>query len=383
MPGRPARGILTAALVCGVFLAGCTGTPEPPPLQPTAPLPPPVTATTQPSTTGPPAVPAPTGEGAASPSDTAVVTPAFQELRAALELFSREKLQEGASAVIIRAKAGQQEWTHAAGVRSRDGQIAVQTSDRFNVGGQLRTMLGVSVMKLVEEAQVRLDDAIITHLPGSLAGNSTVTVRQLLGDLSELPGGLASRADSLLGQLVTQLRGQPLEAVLRTDILTPLDLRSTVLQEQSNAWPGDLVHGYVHVGGAVVDVVGLGPASGRASPALLSTVQEITAFQFALLGGELLSPEGLVAMKGTVFADYGLGLDHWNDRCTNGYYYGHVGDVPGYGSIAISSADGNRQLAILMAYPPQPLSEKPSALALEMTGVAQVALNSGCRFQFR
>ncbi len=34
-------------------------------------------------------------------------------------------------------------------------------------------------------------------------------------------------------------------------------------------------------------------------------------------------------MKGTVFADYGLGLDHWDDRCTNGFYYGHAGDIPG------------------------------------------------------
>jgi D-alanyl-D-alanine carboxypeptidase len=388
MPGRPARGSLAAALICGLLLVGCTGTPEPLPLQPTTGSPPgtvtpPVTLTAQPSTTAPPAGPAPTGEGSASPSNTAEITPAFQELRATLELFSREKLQEGASAVIIRAKVGQQEWTHAAGMRSREGRIAVQPSDRFNVGGQLRMLLAISVMKLVEEAQVGLDDAIITHLPGSLADNSPVTVRQLLGDLGELPAGLASRADALLGQLVAELRGASLEAVLRTDTLAPLGLRSTVLQEQATARPDDLVHGYVQADGAVVDVLGLEPPTGSAPTALLSTVQEITAFQSALLRGQLLSPEGLVAMKGAVFADYGLGLDHWNDRCTNGYYYGHVGDVPGYGSIAISSADGNRQLSIFMAYPPQPISERPSALALEMTGVAQLALNSGCRFQFR
>ena len=46
-----------------------------------------------------------------------------------------------------------------------------------------------------------------------------------------------------------------------------------------------------------------------------------------------MSPASLIAMKGTVFADYGLGLDHWDDRCTNGFYYGHAGDIPGYGSI--------------------------------------------------
>jgi hypothetical protein len=76
-------------------------------------------------------------------------------------------------------------------------------------------------------------------------------------------------------------------------------------------------------------------------------------------------------------------LDQWNDRCTNGFYYGHSGDVPGYGTIAISSADGSRQLAMSVAYPPSPLPTRSYAIALEMTGLAQVALNASCRLQFR
>jgi D-alanyl-D-alanine carboxypeptidase len=96
-----------------------------------------------------------------------------------------------------------------------------------------------------------------------------------------------------------------------------------------------------------------------------------------------LSPASLVEIKGLVYADYGLGLDHWNDRCTNGFYYGHSGDVPGYGTIAISSADGNRQLAMSVVYPPSALLPRPNAIALEITVLAQVALNASCRFQFR
>lgn len=395
MPRRPARGIQTTAFACGRFLggmvlsglvlSGCTETPAPLPLPPTTAVPPPPTIP-QPSSTAPPA--GPTLTTSPVPAESAATTPAFQELRATLELFSREKLDEGASAVLIKAKVGRQEWTLAEGVRTREEQAAVQPGDRFPVGDQFRTLLAVSVMKLVEEGRLGLDDSVTAYLPGSLTAGSPVTIRQLLGDSADVPAadlaaGAPPDADALLGRVVEQLRGAPLGAVLRTDVLAPLNLQATEFLTENSTVPDDVVHGYVHLEGETVDVTDTGLPGGIANGGLVSTVEDISIFQAALLKGQLLSPEGLIAMKGTVFADYGLGLDHWDDRCTNGFYYGHAGDIPGYGSIAISSADGNRQLSIFLAYPPQPVSPQPSALALEMTGVAQVALNSGCRFQFR
>ncbi len=372
-------------LACGLFLGGCTSTPEPLPVQPTTDVKTQPAPTAQPSTTGPPAettlMPAPV------PTESVAVTPAFQELRATLELFSREKLEEGASAVLIKAKVGQQEWTLAEGVRSRDGRAPVQPGDRFPVGEQYRSFLAVSVMKLVQEGRVGLEDSVAAYLPGSLTAGSPVTIRDLLGDARDVypdaPAAARSDAGSLLARLVEQFRGAPLEAVLQTDVLTPLNLRSTELLAADTAAPDDLIHGYVQLDGEIVDVAGTGVPDGIATGGLVSSVEDISVFQAALLRGQLISPTSLIALKGTVFADYGLGLDHWDDRCTNGFYYGHAGDIPGYGSISLSSADGNRQLSIFMAYPPQPVSSQPSALALEMTGVAQVALNSGCRFQFR
>lgn len=324
---------------------------------------------------------------APAPTETATLTPAFQELEASLELFSREKLEEGASAVLIKAKIGQQEWTLAEGVRSREARLPVQPGDRFPVGGQYRSFLAVSVMKLVEEGRLGLTDPVSTYPPGTFTAGTRLTILDLLGDAGDLRADVGDAAGpeaySLLGQVVEQLRGAPLEAVLRSDVLTPLDLRSTALLE-TRAVPEDLIHGYVHVEGDTVDVTGTAVPNG--DPArLVSTVEDISAFQAALLRGQLLTPASLITMKGTIFAEngLGLGLDHWDDRCTNGLYYGSAGDIPGYGSVSLSSADGNRQLSIFLAYPPQPVSSQPSALALEMTGVAQVALNSACRFQFR
>lgn len=50
--------------------------------------------------------------------------------------------------------------------------------------------------------------------------------------------------------------------------------------------------------------------------------------------------------------------------------------------MSLSSADANRQITIAVAYPPAPLAEAPSAVALEITSLAQVVLNAGCRFRF-
>ncbi|MGR0159760.1 serine hydrolase domain-containing protein [Paenarthrobacter nitroguajacolicus] len=320
--------------------------------------------------------------------ESVALTPAFQELRATLELFAREKLEEGASALLINARVGQQGWSLAEGVLSREGRAEVQPGDRFPVGDQFRAFLAVSVMKLVEEGRLGLDEPVTTYLPGTFAANDPVTIRQLLGNsgdlpAAELPASPGIAAVELLGRVVEQLRGAPLETVVREDVLLPLNLRSTELLDANTPVPDDLVHGYVQMEGKTVDVTGTGFPDGIANGGLVSTVDDISVFQAALLRGQLLSPSSLITMKGPAFADYGLGLDHWDDRCTNGSYYGHAGDAPGYGSIAISSADGHRHLSIFMAYPPQPVSSQPSALALEMTGVAQVALNSGCRFRFR
>ena len=343
-----------------------------------------------------------------------------------LELYSEDLLQEGASAVLMEAKVGHEEWSHAVGVRSRDGGVPVQLNDPVQVGGITQTMVAVSVLKLVDEGRLAMDDPITLYLPqleGLLHPPGPVSVRQLLGHTSGMPDFYApllesapprqvlttpispeqrlalagtvpwqpreplafsySRSDYVaLGLLVERLRGTPLADVLRTDIVEPLGLHSTTMIGDGPA-PANLVHGYTLVDGGLVDVAYSALQSGSASGGMISTVEDINTFYAALLRGELLSPASVVEMKGRIYADYGLGLDQWNDRCTNGFYYGHSGDVPGYGTIAISSADGKRQLAMSVAYPPAPLPTRSHAIALEVAGLAQVALNASCRLQLR
>ncbi|MEV7604220.1 serine hydrolase domain-containing protein [Paenarthrobacter sp. NPDC089322] len=294
-------------------------------------------------------------------------------------MFSREMIQQGAPSVLIEARAGRQSWSHAAGARSLDGRVRVQADDVVRLGGLARTMVAVSVLKLVDAGRVRLDDPVAIYVPeAGVPAQAPLTVRQVLGRAPGTSGGGLSD-DDILRILLERTRGFPLADVLRTDIVEPLNLRSLVMPEGGPA-PANLVHGYAVVDGNTVDVTGSLPSGGVG---IIASAADVSTFYASLLGGKLLSQAGLVELKGPVFAEYGLGLDHWHDRCTNGSYYGHAADMPGGALISMSSADGNRQLTIAVASPPAPLSTRPSAIALEITGLAQVALNGSCRFQFR
>lgn len=338
-----------------------------------------------------------------------------------LEGFGEGMLEAGAPAVLIEAKVGQEKWSYAAGARSRDG-VPVQATDPVQVGDITQSMVAASVLKLVDEGRVSLDQPVTAYLPeleGLLNPPRPVSVRQLLGHTSGMPDyytpllqsvpprqvlaaqispqqrlALAgsvpwrqqeqqefsfSRSDYVaLGLLVERLRGVPLADVLRAEIVEPLGLQSTAMIGDGPA-PPNLVHGYTLVDGGLVDAAYPALLSGSATGGMISTLEDVNAFYRALLRGELISWDRVVEMKGSVDSEYGLGLYQWSDACTNGFYYGHFGDIPGYGAVAVSSADGSRQLAMSVAYPPASLSTRPNAIALEMAGVAEDALNTSCR----
>src|SRR5688572_2144473 len=112
----------SAAVAVCVLLAGCTGKPEPAPFQPSptaASAPPPSAAATPPATAT--SMPLPATATATAPSTTATTTAgeppssSLHELKAMLEPYSEELLQEGALAVLIEAKVGPEEWSQAIG----------------------------------------------------------------------------------------------------------------------------------------------------------------------------------------------------------------------------------------------------------------------------
>ena len=344
-----------------------------------------------------------------------------EDIYAALEAFSRSMIDDGAPAVLIEVKGGGKTWTHAAGVRDLDTREPATVSDPFRVGSITKSMVAVSVMKLVEEGKIGLDEQVSKYLPefGTvLHPPGPVTVRQLLihetglpdfgipllasGPLPEVMNrplsleqqlALAATAPwerrlaqgfeysnsnyAALGLIVQRFRGKSINAVLKEDVADPLGLASTGLPLPGAA-PATMVHGYITVNGQRLDVTQPAWLSEFAAGGAVSTVSELNTFYAALFQGKLLRDESRTSMLRRDSDYYGFGLMKWNDTCSNRLYHGHTGDIDGYGSVSMTSEDGLRQFTIAVAYPPEPPTLNVNPLVLDLANLAEQTLNALC-----
>jgi D-alanyl-D-alanine carboxypeptidase len=353
-------------------------------------------------------------------SPTAQASPAFVP---ALERFSGLILDAGAPSVFIQIKSRIGEWSKAAGVRSLENQEPVRLTDQIHIGDVTNAMVAVSVMKLVEEGKVRLDDPITQYLPdleNVIRLPGAVSVRSLLNHQSGMPDywetllgttpmrevldkrlsheerlavaatrpwerqGIFKYSGSnyaALALLVERLRGREIGEVLHTDIAAPLGLQDT-LMAGTDPGPQKMVHGYVLLGGNQADVTLPAIHAGAADHGMISTVPDLNIFFAALAQGKLLKASTVIEMytlnQVNKEEEYGLGLQQRYDACSNNYYFGHVGDVPGYETVALISTDGSRQVAMAVALPPASPPSGFNQLVLDMLDAALEALNHAC-----
>jgi D-alanyl-D-alanine carboxypeptidase len=353
-------------------------------------------------------------------ASTAQPSPAFVPV---LERYSDMMLAAGAPSVFIQIKSRIGEWSKAAGVRSLENQEPVQLTDQVHIGDVTNAMVAVSVMKLVEEGRVRLDDPITQYVPEFdtlVHPPGPVTVRSLLNHQSALPDywetllettpmrevldkrlsheerlavsatkpwvrqGIFRYSGSnyaALALLVQRLRGREIGEVLHTDIAAPLGLQDTMMAG-TDPGPQKMVHGYVLLGGEQADVTLPAIHAGAADQGMISSVPDLNVFFAALAQGKLLKASTVVEMytlnQVSKEEEYGLGLQQRYDACSNNYYFGHVGDVPGYETVALTSTDGSRQVAMAVTLPPASPPTGFNQLVLDMLDAALEALNHAC-----
>ena len=357
----------------------------------------------------------------AAPQPTGPPSPTTLNVTASLDEFANKMRDAGAPAVLVQAKIRGEEWSRAYGVRSLESEEPARISDRTWVGSVTKSFVAVSVLKLVAEGRLGLEDHVSQILPevdSLLRPPEQVTVRQLLQHRSGMPdyvipmlqqGSLREVFDTplshterlalagtqkwegkiaqgfeysnsnyvALGLIVERLRARPIGDVLRTDIVEPLQLRGTAMTRSGPA-PGDMVRGYITVFGERRDVSSIEMLVGSPDGGLISTVGDMNTFYSALLRGELLPLAQVAEMQSPLYALYGLGIGRWNDTCTNNYYYGHGGDVPGYGTFSVSSADGSRQVSMSLTYPPGPFGVRDNGIVSDMSETVVEALNAAC-----
>ncbi|APB00948.1 serine hydrolase domain-containing protein [Nocardia seriolae] len=169
------------------------------------------------------------------------------------------------------------------------------------------------------------------------------------------PGVYSNTNYLLLSQLLERVTGTSAEQYITHDIIERAGLRDTEFPAGPHldgphslhyeSWFGmiDPPRDY-----SVYDMSWVGPAA-----SLISTTADLNRYFGLLVAGEIISPAALAQMQRTVpvvsfegkIIDYGLGLEKL-ELPGHGTYWGQQGSVWGGGAIAMTSADGNRQLSL-------------------------------------
>lgn len=311
-------------------------------------------------------------------------------------------MDQGAVAVLAEVRWPGGSWAKAYGVRDLQNRQPAEPDDRVSVASITKSMTAVSVMKLVDDGLIGLDDpvnAILDSFTTVLHPPTPITVRQLLAHTSgmpsfeqasektpedfpravteeistqralELTASLPWEAKDVgsfhysnsnyyaLGQLLEKLRGKPYTQVLHDDIIAPLGLTATSIDKPAGAIPA-MIHGYVTFRGERVDVTdGGGQANSSPAFGVVSTMHDVNDFFAALLRGDLVSDASLRQMMKTAsdFPFYGLGIWKWPHGCSNDFRYGGMGGFWSYRTVAVSSSDGRYQATMTLIPPLMPI----------------------------
>ncbi|MFF5973635.1 serine hydrolase domain-containing protein [Streptomyces sp. NPDC012769] len=351
--------------------------------------------------------------GAASASAVALHhRPALdrEALRGTLDAFHAAGMYGAFAAV----RDGSERWRGATGVADPATGRPMSPDFEHRVGSITKTFTAVAVLQQVERGRIDLDAPVGRYLPDLVTGErgEKVTVRMLLNHTSGIadyilpafpgllqdPGrtldenrlrhlapeelarlGLAappvkergkhsySNTNYILAGLVLErVTGQDPEAYITRHVIRRAGLGHTYFPD-SPSLKGRHAGMYESFFGLIDpprDYSTYDMSWGGTAGALVSTTNDLNTFYRKLLGGKLLGPAALRAMKTTVPAyepeqpgeevamRYGLGL-YTLKMPSGGWYWGHDGAVFGAGTWSLATEDGRRQVSVaynLMKY---------------------------------
>jgi D-alanyl-D-alanine carboxypeptidase len=278
---------------------------------------------------------------------------------------------------------GRGTWIHAAGLADRATKRPVQVGDYTRIGSITKMFIGTLLLQLVGEGRLGLDDPIRRWAP-QVPNAQHITVRELLNMSSGLynysedkqwdrqafaPTGQVLRQWTpqqlvqvaiahkpyfppgqgyhysntntiLLGLIIEQITGRPVQDVLRTRILQPLGLTHTVFPTTA-AMPSPHLHGYAVEGGPLTEVNTTANMSWAWTAGnMISTLGDLHTWAQAVGTGRLLSP----ALQKQRLAWSPPSVAFFRQRGVPGAYglaiaklvgfIGHTGELPGFNTDA-------------------------------------------------
>lgn len=307
------------------------------------------------------------------------------ELAAALSDTMQRYDVPGAVVAVTDPELG--EWRATAGRSDADSDEAMADDLVWPIRSITKSFTVTALLQLVDDGELDLDDTIDEWVDGIPSGDR-ITLRQLASMTAGVPeytndafieafsqdptapftseqlidfalegepvsepgeaGIYVNTSTVLLGQVVEQVTGRPLDEVLQERVLAPLGLDSTAYVTTPDGWTGPHASGYQPDDGELVE-----PPTNftvfDAAGAMVSTMDDLMAWGPALANGELLEADtqrdrlqGAPLDEGPEYDVYAVGmgeLDGW---------WGHTGEGFGYTVLVMHQRDTGATVAIGM-----------------------------------
>ncbi|WP_233558818.1 serine hydrolase domain-containing protein [Micromonospora radicis] len=302
--------------------------------------------------------------------------------------------EAGVPGVLADVRDGRHDWRGAAGHAFLVEPRPMQPQLRHRIGSVTKTFVATTVLQLVDEGRLGLDDPIGRWLPDVVPGEpgARVTVRMLLNHTSGIgnytnalidsyasiprmrvtsyapaalvaiglampptnaPGAGFSYSNTnyvLAGLLIGAVTGNDAVAEVQRRILRPLRLTGTSFPGTDPTIRGPHSGAYFAPFG-VRDHSEFNMSWAWTAGEMIATTADLNTFFRALLGGDLLSPAALDEMLDGVpirpdlpaAGSYGLGIRTFATPC--GEFWGHDGAVIGHLTFSMHSRDGARQVS--------------------------------------
>jgi D-alanyl-D-alanine carboxypeptidase len=305
----------------------------------------------------------------------------------------------GAVGAFAEIRADGRTWSGATGIADLSNAKRMQPKMRQRIGSITKTFVATTLLQLVSEGRLGLDDPVGRWLPDLVPGElgQRITVRMLLNHTS----GIGNYTDALLtsyesfdeirvttyspeqllaiglglprtgepgarwsysntgyiaaGLILQRVTGRnPADEIARR-IIRPLRLTDTYFPGAETVVRGPHPGAYFAAFGTR-NWVDTSMTWAWMAGEMVSTTADLNTFFKALLGGRLLAPAMLAQMRTTVpfdpenpdVAGYGLGL-YWQ-RLSCGQVWGHDGGVIGQITVSWHLPDASRQFSFAMNF---------------------------------
>lgn len=273
------------------------------------------------------------------------------------------------------------------GLADIEMNVEVDDSTIFNLASITKQYTAATIMRLIEQGEISLDDPITKFFPDYPTQGNTVTVHHLLNHTSgmesytlrneELPGWYSLKLSYqqmmdlwgnrpfhfkpgenydynnwgyyLLGQIIERVTGTPWSKYGEPELLKPLGLNNTIFAHQTRIVPGR-AKGYHHEKDSIINIPYRNILTFSAGGGLSSPIDELVKWTHLLHNGKVVSPESLEKMTTPTVLDngktvgYGYGL--YVDKIGE-YRKIYHGGTFGFGTYASHYPDQNITIAIL------------------------------------